>query len=167
MAMTLGLYQGTTPMASMPVYIFDIDGTLADGKHREHLICNLPEGQKKDWDAYFALCGEDKPIPHMVQLCQFLAAHGKIIFVSGRTSDTFDITLNWLRDHVFPQVFITDLYMRSPGDRRDDNIIKIEILNELRSSGWQITMAFDDRSRVVKAWREAGIPCAQVREGDF
>ena len=27
--------------------------------------------------------------------------------------------------------------------------------------------AFDDRDRVVKAWRELGVPCAQVSEGKF
>jgi hypothetical protein len=28
-------------------------------------------------------------------------------------------------------------------------------------------MAFDDRNSVVKMWRDLGIPCAQVADGDF
>ena len=44
---------------------------------------------------------------------------------------------------------------------------QIELLEQMRLDGWDPGMAFDDRSRVVKAWREAGIPCAQVAEGDF
>lgn len=149
-----------------PVYIFDIDGTLANGDHRKHLI-EVPEGTKKDWDGYFALCKYDAPIPHMVKLCQILASHGRVLFVSGRTAPTFDDTLVWLRHHVGEWVWPTDIYMRAPGDHRDDSIVKIEILKALQSAGFQIDMAFDDRNRVVKAWREAGIPCAQVAEGDF
>jgi len=35
------------------IYIFDIDGTLADVSHRLHYIT----GETKDWDAFFAACG--------------------------------------------------------------------------------------------------------------
>lgn len=35
------------------------------------------------------------------------------------------------------------------------------------SHGYEPIMAFDDRDRVVKMWRDAGIPCAQVAPGDF
>ena len=57
--------------------------------------------------------------------------------------------------------------MRKAGDFRDDDIIKVELLHELAEDKFKPIMAFDDRNRVVKAWRAAGIPCAQVAEGDF
>ena len=60
-----------------------------------------------------------------------------------------------------------NLYMRPIGDRRDDDIIKIEILAQLKQEGYLPIMVFDDRNRVVKAWRAAGLCCAQVAEGDF
>ncbi len=59
------------------------------------------------------------------------------------------------------------LYMRKAGDHRDDDKLKIEMLARVRADGFDPIMAFDDRNRVVKAWREAGIPCAQVADGDF
>lgn len=59
------------------------------------------------------------------------------------------------------------LRMRRAGDHRPDDIVKREILDQMRADGWRPVMAFDDRARVVKMWREAGIPCAQVAEGDF
>jgi hypothetical protein len=36
-----------------------------------------------------------------------------------------------------------------------------------RIDGFEPIMVFDDRNRVVKALRAAGVPCAQVAEGDF
>jgi len=45
--------------------------------------------------------------------------------------------------------------------------VKREMLDRIRADGYNPIMAFEDRSRVVKMWREAGIPCAQVAEGDF
>jgi hypothetical protein len=57
--------------------------------------------------------------------------------------------------------------MRKAGDHRDDDILKIELLAEMRRDGYTPIMVFDDRNRVVKAWRSAGVPCAQVAEGDF
>ena len=38
--------------------VFDLDGTLADDAHRQHHIT----GDVRDWDAYFAACGDDAPI---------------------------------------------------------------------------------------------------------
>lgn len=151
---------------STPVYVFDIDGTLANGDHRLPLI-QVPPGEKKNWDAYFALCGKDEPIPHMIQLCQILSQHGIIKFVSGRRYECLRDTLLWLKKHVGEWVGLEQIFLRKPDDHRDDNIIKMEILNELRTRGFEPTMAFDDRTRVVDAWRKAGIPCLQIAPGDF
>ena len=38
--------------------IVDIDGTVADLRHRLHFI----QGEKKDWDAFYSHAGEDSPI---------------------------------------------------------------------------------------------------------
>ena len=48
----------------MKAYVFDIDGTLSDPAHRLHHI----RGESVDWDAFFAACDQDAPIPHMVDL---------------------------------------------------------------------------------------------------
>lgn len=143
-------------------YVFDIDGTLADCSHRLHYINKEP----KDWRAFFAAVAGDKPLPHIVRLAKHLYAYAKVpvVFVSGRSDECRDETLRWLLLHVF----IGDgLYMRRAGDHRSDDIIKLELLAELRADGLNPIMAFDDRSRVVAAWRAAGIPRAQVAEGDF
>jgi hypothetical protein len=40
-------------------------------------------------------------------------------------------------------------------------------LGKIKADGYNPTIAFDDRNQVVKKWRELGIKCYQVREGDF
>lgn len=146
----------------MRCYIFDIDGTLADCSHRLHHIQKRP----KDWQSFFADCYDDAPIPHMIGLAQTLrvASASQIVFVSGRSDECRSATETWLMNHLG---FDAPLYMRKAGDYRADDIIKTEILAELRADGFDPIMAFDDRNRVVAAWRAAGIPCAQVAEGDF
>jgi soluble P-type ATPase len=56
--------------------------------------------------------------------------------------------------------------MRKDGDNRNDTVVKREILEELIKTRY-IVAALDDRNRVVKMWRESGIKCLQVQEGNF
>lgn len=146
----------------MKCYIFDIDGTLADCSHRIHHIQKSP----KDWDTFFAACHLDAPIPHIVDLCKILywSTAATIVYVSGRSDQCRLQTEQWMRVHDLP---LGPLFMRNEGDHRDDDIVKIELLAQLRADGFDPIMAFDDRDRVVAAWRSAGIPCAQVAPGDF
>jgi hypothetical protein len=53
--------------------------------------------------------------------------------------------------------------MRKDGDRRPDYIIKMEFID------WDHPpdIIFEDRSRVVEAYRERGLTVFQVAEGDF
>lgn len=142
-------------------YIFDIDGTIADLTHR------LPHIQKqpKDWKAFFAAVSDDVPIIHVIKLAIDLSLAGaEIIYVSGRSDECRAATERWLRRHALPD---GRLYMRKEGDHRDDDVIKAELLAELKADGFKPIMAFDDRNRVVQQWRKNGVPCAQVADGDF
>lgn len=147
----------------MTYYVFDIDGTLANCDHRLHHIQKEP----KDWRSFFDACHLDTPHRHIVQLAKHLQSAGAhIVFVSGRSSLCRDQTIAWLEKH---GLFVgTNIWMRQDGDHRDDDVVKIEILEHmLKSYGYAPAMAFEDRTRVVAAWRKAGIPCAQVAEGNF
>jgi phosphoglycolate phosphatase-like HAD superfamily hydrolase len=142
-------------------FLFDIDGTLADCSHRLHHIQASP----KDWRTFFAECKGDFPIPHMVKLATVLCdADQEIVYVSGRSDECRDETVAWLIRNGLPE---SALYMRKAGDYRADDIVKGELLDQIIADDWQPVMAFDDRDRVVKMWRERGIPCAQVAAGDF
>lgn len=146
-------------------FFFDIDGTIADVTHRLHFLQTKP----KNWDAFFAAAKDDVPIAHMVRLCrllQFSVVGQPIVFLSGRPERTREATTQWLLKH---QVMYLKkpLYMRPDGDYRDDAIVKPELMEKARADGWEPIMVFDDRKRVVDAWRAMGIPCAQVAPGDF
>ncbi len=145
----------------MRCYIFDIDGTLADCSHR------LPHIQKtpKDWRSFFAACIDDKPITHIITLAQHLADAGAVIvYVSGRSDEVREETVDWLYRHGAPG---GSLYMRRAGDHRNDDVLKAELLAAVKADGFIPIMAFDDRDRVVATWRANGVPCAQVADGDF
>lgn len=153
----------------MRCYIFDVDGTLADLSHRLHFIKpkldvqgNLPA---KDWKLFFAACSDDKPITHVIELCRDLVPLAPVVFVSGRSDECRAATEAWLLKHVGTAG--TYLFMRKEGDHRPDNVVKEELLIELRARGYQPVMAFDDRDQVVKMWRKLGVPCAQVADGNF
>ena len=142
-------------------YIFDIDGTLADCSHRLPYI----QKQPKDWRAFFAACLDDEPILHVCQLATHLADAGiEIVYVSGRSDECRAATEIWIENHELPEGRV---YMRKAGDHRNDDVVKAELLEQLKADGYAPIMAFDDRDRVVKQWRENGIPCAQVAPGDF
>jgi len=147
----------------MNTYIIDIDGTIADASHRLWTIRKSP----KDWDKFFELMADDLPMFHMRDLIRRLADYDMtiLLYASGRPERFRGVTLDWLEFYGFPEG--ERLYMRPDGDRRDDDIIKQEILIQMKKDGYDPTMAFDDRTRVVNMWRRNGIPCLQVAPGDF
>jgi hypothetical protein len=57
-----------------------------------------------------------------------------------------------------------DLIMRPSGNYTPDHLLKIEMAKPFLN---QITLVFEDRNKVVKMWRDLGICCCQVAEGDF
>lgn len=150
----------------MSIVIFDIDGTLADLTHRLHYIKN----GNRNWKAFNELQHLDAPISQMIVLMQKLygdSATGDqgytILCVSGRGEETRAITEKWLYKHgAFPE----QLYMRPAGDYRKDTIIKKEILDQIRIDypNEEISFVVDDRTSVVKMWREQGLICLQCAE---
>lgn len=144
----------------MRCYLFDIDGTVADCSHRLHHI----EKHPKDWDAFFAMTDGDMAIPHIAELAHHLNALAPVVFVTGRGAESRAATEGWLVRHGWQNI---RLYMRAAGDRRDDGIVKSELLDQILADGFVPIMAFEDRTRVVRMWRARGIPCAQVAPGDF
>lgn len=145
----------------MKCYLVDIDGTIANNEHRIHYITN----GHKDWDKWHANAHKDEPIEQMVEILDLAyGADIKIVLCTGRDEKCREDTLEWLNEHEIPY---NALYMRKLGDRRDDDIVKFELLERIYEDGYQPVLVFDDRDRVVKMWRAAGLRCFQVAPGDF
>ena len=101
------------------VYIFDIDGTIANIEHRLPLIT----GENKDWDLFYQMMYNDKPICDVVQTLRRLKNTGAdIIFITGRPDKYMKETEEWLRRYT--EISKPMLIMRKNGDHREDYIVK-------------------------------------------
>jgi predicted secreted acid phosphatase len=152
------------------LWIFDIDGTLANNLHR---IKHLTQNTTKDWDAFFAAQDKDEPYEAVMHLMNTLHKTGdKVIVITARDERFRAVTLRWLQQHCDYDFPDGDLFMRKSGDRTDDDKIKLDILNEYLSlfhPRYKVMGVFEDRHRVIDAWREAGyyvFECNQDR-ADF
>lgn len=138
-------------------YISDIDGTVADGKHRQHWVRSKP----KNWNAYNAAMHNDTPIISVIYTIRALHAAGNVIILSsGRQDKDRKTTEDWMKLHGVPY---EELYMRKTGDYRDDTIVKEEMLREIEKK-YDIVGVFDDRIKVVDMWRRNGLHVFDVNQ---
>ena len=141
--------------------IFDIDSTLANTDHRHHFLSETP----KNWKAFFAAAVDDTPIIITVDI--YRALYGvytnSIEFWTGRPERFRVETRKWLQKHVGPSTKYCQLSMRGYEDQRDDYIIKMEFIDPDAPPD----LIFEDRDRVVNAFRHLGYTVYQVAPGDF
>lgn len=144
--------------------IFDIDGTLADVEHRTHWVRSNP----KNWAAFDAAMVHDQPYHDIIWMLKVFKDSGATILIaSGRSDKMKSHTVEWLDNVAGLAGYYSRLYMRKEADKRPDNIVKAEILSQMRMDGFDPTIAIDDRNQVVNMWREQGLRCLQVAPGDF
>lgn len=148
--------------------IFDLDGTLALIDDRRALATR-PDG-KINWKVFFdpKNIQLDQPNIPVIEMFNLLknAGHKMIVF-SGRDSINKNATKDWLAKHgIEPDI----LRMRPEGSFTPDDKLKRDWLHELPEIGINtedIVCIFDDRDKVVKMWRNEGLTCMQVAEGNF
>lgn len=130
--------------------IVDIDGTIAHGTGRSPY----------DW----MKVGEDSVDKAVNNLVTLLAPTHRILMVSGRDSVCRATTVEWLNRH---GIDWDQLFMRPEGDTRKDTLIKQEIFDREIRDKYDVQFVLDDRNSVVKMWRDLGLKCLQVQEGNF
>jgi hypothetical protein len=99
----------------------------------------------------------DTPIPQTIHLNNMLATNRAslpIYLCTGRSEDERDETEAWLALH---GVKYRRMFMRKSLDFRADHIIKRELLEEIRATGYEPELIFDDRQCVVDMWRKEGL----------
>jgi hypothetical protein len=57
--------------------------------------------------------------------------------------------------------------MRKTDDNRKDCIVKKEIYETFIKDKYNVLFVMDDRNQVVNMWREQGLTCFQVADGNF
>jgi len=152
------------------VVIFDLDGTLADIDARRKLATK--NNGKMNWDVFFdpANISLDLPNKPVIEMAKMLHNAGKtIVIFSGRSKATKDATAKWLADNDVP---FNVMKMRPTGHpwafMPDDKLKKSWLDNIFPGKQKDnILCIFDDRDKVVKMWRDNGLSCFQVAEGNF
>jgi len=132
----------------MGLAVLDIDGVLADVRHRLAHVQRRP----KDWDAFFAAAPDDTPLPEGLDRATELAARGGIIYLTGRPERCRLDTETWLAAHGFPR---STLLMRPDTDRRPARMFKLDEVRRLAASG-TIDVVVDDDALVVDTLAAAG-----------
>ena len=130
--------------------VFDLDGTLADVRHRLHHLERSP----KDWDGFFRAARHDPPLEVGVALARESARDCDVAYVSGRPERCRADTLDWLARHDLPD---GELSLRRPGDRRPARLAKPPALRRLAGSRL-VAVVVDDDDAVCDAYERAGWP---------
>ena len=150
------------------LYVFDIDGTVADCSHRLHYITE----DKKDYKSFYAEIVNDTPIKNvidfMTDLFNSITFDDKFIFLTGRSDECRQQTTDWLKKHCC-DIDSYEVLMRRKGDYREDTIIKKELLDKYLNinQNYEVAVIFEDRTSVVDMWRKEGYTCFQVAKGDY
>lgn len=154
-------------LVSLPkVCICDLDGTLCNIDHRLHFVKDKSGNpvDKKDWKGFFSEIQNDTLNESLKEsLLNYQKEGSKIVYVSARPEEHRKVTEEWLKKNGCD--FHFTLLMRGHGDRRDDVDVKKEMLNKYFPKKESIVMVFDDRPRVIRMWREQGIPVTDCGKG--
>lgn len=177
------------------IVLCDLDGTLADIRHRLHFIqstrtciqcgttlklssvhnrneccaqCNGREFSfcKADWKSFHAACIHDKPIQTNIAVINAVVREaGMELWITSGRSDV--VSYETIGWLQVNNVRFDSLLMRTDGDFQEDSALKRSWLTTGLIPRERVLCAFDDRDRVVNMWRSEGITCYQVAQGDF
>lgn len=151
-----------------PLYIFDLDGTLALTEHRQHILGDLRDPNR--WKRYFEACVDDRPNQPVIDTMHRLMCFVEMWIWSGRSEEVRPETIRWLTAHTNLTTREAEaiLRMRQVGDFTPDEELKARWFDDLPPGDRQRLVAvFDDRDKVVDMWRAKGVACFQVAPGDF
>ena len=131
-----------------PAVVLDLDGVLADTRHRMRHLRRRP----KNWDAFFAAAVDDPVHEEGLAIAREAAARGAaVVYLSGRPERTRTDTLDWLARAGAPP---GEVVLRPEGDRRPARVVKLAALRRL-GRRLRLDVLVDDDPEVVRAVRAA------------
>ncbi len=131
-----------------PVAVVDIDGVVADVRHRLHHLSARP----KRWDAFFRAADDDAAHPEGLEVVATLAADHEIVYVTGRPEHLRRATEAWLMRH---GIGGHRLVMRRTNDRRPAAVMKLQAVRHLAGER-TVAVIVDDDQAVLDAYAKAG-----------
>ena len=136
------------PVVGAVLVVLDIDGVLADVRHRLHYLAARP----KNWEGFFAAAKNDQVLAVGAEFAKRAAATHAIVYLTGRPERLRAATQAWLDEQLLPT---GRLVMRPEGDRRPSAVIKLYELRRLRRES-TVELLVDDDPSVIDAARSAG-----------
>lgn len=143
-----------------PAVVFDVDGVLSDAVGRQHFI----ERGRRDWDLFFAACGDDPVIEELARLTELLDPQLQIVLLTGRPWTVQPQTLAWLERYGLRWDL---LVMRSRGDYAQVTTFKRDEVAQLRAFGFDLRLAFEDDPGNSAMFHAEGIPCVYIHSGYY
>jgi hypothetical protein len=140
--------------------VFDVDGVLSDAVGRQHFL----EHGRRDWDRFFAACGDDPVIEELARLMELLDPRLQVILLTGRPFSVQPQTLAWLERYGLRWDL---LVMRARGDYAHVTRFKRDEVEELRSFGFDLRLAFEDDPNNFAMFHAEGIPCVYIHSGYY
>jgi uncharacterized HAD superfamily protein len=132
------------------VAIVDIDGVVADVRHRVHYV----ERRPKNWKKFFAEAVHDEAHPEGLAVVDKLTEDHEVIFLTGRPEHLRDDTTAWLTRHGLAQ---HRLLMRADRDRGPSARFKLREVQRLARHR-HVAIVIDDDPSVIATMRDAGFP---------
>jgi hypothetical protein len=128
--------------------VIDIDGVVADVRHRLHHL----RGRPKDWESFFAAAPDDPLLEQGREVVTRLAEGYDVLYLSGRPERCRADTETWLHRHHLPEGRVL---LRRAGDRRPARLVKVETLRRLAAER-TVGLLVDDDPEVLEEARAAG-----------
>lgn len=138
------------PEGPRPLAIVDVDGVVADVRHRLGHLARRP----KDWDRFFADAVDDPLLDEGAAVVRRLDDDHEVVFLTGRPAHCRADTERWLEANGLGG---HRLVMRPPGSFRPAAEAKVAMLAEV-AVGREVGIVVDDDPSVVAAMRAAGYP---------
>jgi hypothetical protein len=134
--------------------VFDIDGVVADVRHRVHHLARRP----KNWAGFFAAAGGDPALTEGVALAREYAQSHVLVWLTGRPERLRTVTADWLAAHELPNEL---LFMRPDRDRRPSRDFKAAQLKVIGRAS-TVDVVVDDDPEVIGQLKRASWPARLV-----
>jgi hypothetical protein len=136
-------------MTDWEVVGWDLDSTVFDTFHRQHMIPEIKAG-RRTWEDYSAACTGDTPVPGVIETMNLM--RGVVhIGISGRSQSALDLTWEVIHRCGIP---LSGLTLREDGSSQPNAEFKVEKIRELESKGHRFHLFVEDWPPVAEYIRK-------------
>jgi hypothetical protein len=138
------------------IAVFDIDGTVADARHRLHHIAETDNHE--NWVRFFDAAIDDPPLLEGVARAKQFAERYDIVWLTARPERLRPVTEQWLAEHHLPA---GRLLMLPDGEKMLARMYKLDVIRRLAEER-EIAVVVDDDPRVIALLEDAKIPVVRA-----